>query len=330
MSIPNIFHVFQDIHADAGKITAERLNTNWSRLYDMFDPAKIGISEDNIKTISKILVANRNYTGVNKITGSFEFNACPIIPDASLSEAKINIVNLVKKVSGKIPDTDIDTNIPRKNINETISGSWTFSQSIKNLLAEHKETLPETVVNGQVVEYAGDLYVGKSGAWEKVIDETNLSASLDSVTEIGSVVSYTTRFAGNAPVVSNLSPPIKVAEIVANEDTGAIRVVFGGEAGAGLTLSLYLKKDGVDLDSLVIVGEDTVDKSYDFPTGITENSKLELWACISGGTGSCQVTRFNICYNLVIKKIVNHTLTTPLDIAWDSNYAYSFTNSVLS
>jgi len=320
MSIPTIFHVFQDVHADAGKITAERLNTNWSRLYDMFDPAKIGISEDNIKTISKILVANRNYTGVNKITGSFEFNACPIIPDASLSEAKINIVNLVKKVSGKIPDTDIDTNIPRKNINETISGSWTFNQAIKNFLAEHKEALPDTVVNGQIIEFSGDLYVGKNDIWEKIKYVSS------PVSELGSIVSNNTRIAGGGILVTNTVSYIKLKQYTANEATGPIRVIYGGESGiGGPYLNLQLKKNGVEVSTLTIAPDSTDSKSYDF-TSLAQNDTIELWGFISQGT-IAEVNEFDICYDHAIKKIDGHTLITPITIAFESGLAYSFTTS---
>lgn len=320
MSIPTIFHVFQDVHADAGKITAERLNTNWSRLYDMFDPAKIGISEDNIKTISKILVANRNYTGVNKITGSFEFNACPIIPDASLSEAKINIVNLVKKVSGKIPDTDIDTNIPRKNIDETISGSWTFNQPIKNLLAEHKEALPDTVVNGQIIEFSGDLYVGKNDIWEKIKYVSS------PVSELGSIVSNNTRIAGGGILVTNTVSYIKLKQYTANEATGPIRVIYGGESGiGGPYLNLQLKKNGVEVSTLTIAPDSTDSKSYDF-TSLAQNDTIELWGFISQGTVA-QVNEFDICYDHAIKKIDGHTLITPITIAFESGLAYDFTIS---
>jgi len=320
MSIPTIFHVFQDVHADAGKITAERLNTNWSRLYDMFDPAKIGISEDNIKTISKILVANRNYTGVNKITGSFEFNACPIIPDASLSEAKINIVNLVKKVSGKIPDIDIDTNIPRKNIDETISGSWTFNQAIKNFLAEHKEALPDTVVNGQIIEFSGDLYVGKNDIWEKIKYVSS------PVSELGSIVSNNTRIAGGGILVTNTVSYIKLKQYTANEATGPIRVIYGGESGiGGPYLNLQLKKNGVEVSTLTIAPDSTDSKSYDF-TSLAQNDTIELWGFISQGT-IAEVNEFDICYDHAIKKIDGHTLITPITIAFESGLAYSFTTS---
>jgi len=320
MSIPNIFHVFQDIHADAGKITAERLNTNWSRLYDMFDPTKVGISEDNIKTISKILVANRNYTGVNKITGSFEFNACPIIPDASLSEAKINIVNLVKKVSGKIPDIDIDTNIPRKNIDETISGSWTFNQAIKNFLAEHKEALPDTVVNGQIIEFSGDLYVGKNGIWEKIHYVSS------PVSELGSIVSNNTRITGGGIIVNHTGGYIKLKQYTANEATGPIRVIYGGESGiGGPYLNLQLKKNGVEVSTLTIAPDSTDSKSYDF-TSLAQNDTIELWGFISQGT-IAEVNEFDICYDHAIKKIDGHTLITPITIAFESGLAYSFTTS---
>jgi len=320
MSIPNIFHVFQDIHADAGKITAERLNTNWSRLYDMFDPAKVGISEDNIKTISKILVANRNYTGVNKITGSFEFNVCPIIPDASLSEAKINIVNLVKKVSGKIPDIDIDTNIPRKNIDETISGSWTFNQAIKNFLAEHKEALPDTVVNGQIIEFSGDLYVGKNGIWEKIHYVSS------PVSELGSIVSNNTRITGGGILVTHTVGYIKLKQYTANEATGPIRVIYGGESGiGGPYLNLQLKKNGVEVSTLTIAPDSTDSKSYDF-TSLAQNDTIELWGFISQGT-IAEVNKFDICYDHAIKKIDGHTLITPITIAFESGLAYSFTTS---
>ena len=320
MSIPFMYHVFQNGQVDAGKITAERLNLNWSRLYDMFDPTKVGISEDNLAANSKILVSNKNYLSTNKIMGSWEFNVCPIIPDASLSEAKINIVNLVKKVSGKIPDTDIDTNIPRKNIDETISGSWTFNQPIKNFLVEHKEALPDTVVNGQIIEFSGDLYVGKNDIWEKI------GYVSSSVSELGSIVSNNARITGGGISVTNTGNYIKLKQYTANEATGPIRVIYGGESGiGGPILHLQLKKNGVAVSTLTISPDSIDSESYDF-TSLAQNDTIELWGFITKGTAA-QVNEFDICYDQVIKKIDGHTLITPITIAFESGLAYSFTIS---
>jgi len=324
MSIPTIFHIFQDIHADAGKITAERLNTNWSRLYDMFDPTKVGISEDNIKSPSKILMADKNYTGLNKITGSYEFSACPVIPDASITEAKINVVDLVKKVAGKIPDTDINTNIPRKENAETISGSWTFNNSIKNLIAEHKDTLPDPVVNGQIIEYAGDIYIGKSGAWKKLSYESELP----SIATVSSVPAGTARFHGNTPVVDNGTPPQKKAEIKVNNNMGKLRITYGGTSGASMTLYLDLALNGTVKDSLVIENSvDPITKTYDFTVDLNANDLIQLYA-YKDGTGACQITVFDIGYALAIKNISTHTLQSLLPIVWEEGLAYSFTNTL--
>jgi len=129
--IPTKFHTFVDGRTDAGKITAERLNKNWDNLYDMFDPSKVGIAEDNIAQNAKILISNRNYTGGNKITGLFEFSSFPIVPDNS------------------IPDSKLSNNIPKKDAANTFSALQTFNAGIdlnkaqaKNIVIDKVSTLP--------------------------------------------------------------------------------------------------------------------------------------------------------------------------------------------
>lgn len=112
MSIPSKFWTAVDGVLPAGLITAERLNKNWDELYKMFDPAQVGIDSDNIKSPSTILIATRNYTGASKITGDFEFDAFPTVPDAS------------------VPDAKLSANVPLKNAAGTFSAKQTFTAKI--------------------------------------------------------------------------------------------------------------------------------------------------------------------------------------------------------
>jgi len=124
MSIPSQFYTFQD---GTSLITAERLNKNWDELYKMFNPALVGIAEDNIANTSKILVSDRDYIGVDaKITGTWEFAVFPTVPDAS------------------IPDAALSSNIPHKDtantfsLKQTLSAGMDFSKTQAENIVVHK------------------------------------------------------------------------------------------------------------------------------------------------------------------------------------------------
>lgn len=101
MAIPQKFFTWVDGKVPSGLITAERLNTNFDRLYDMFDPSKVGISDDNIATNTKILISNRDYTGTNKIIGNYEFQTFPIVPNNSIPDSKLSANVVLKNVTNQ-------------------------------------------------------------------------------------------------------------------------------------------------------------------------------------------------------------------------------------
>lgn len=157
--IPQKFHTFVDGKTPAGLITAERLNENFDALYDMFDPAIVGIDYDNIKTPSKILVSDRNYTGAYQITGTFQFSAFPTVPDAS------------------IPDAKLSTNIPKKDLTNAFSAKQTFNagidlaqQQAEQIVIHKLAAAPGSPVSGQVYyNTTNNKYYGWNGsAWNQM------------------------------------------------------------------------------------------------------------------------------------------------------------------
>lgn len=89
MGVPTKFYTFVDGQTAAGLINAARLNGNLDPLFACLDPASGGLEDTNVKAGAKILCSDRNYTGDSKITGDFEFDAFPTVPDASIPAAKL-------------------------------------------------------------------------------------------------------------------------------------------------------------------------------------------------------------------------------------------------
>jgi len=76
MALITIYHTWIDGITDSAKITADRLNTNFSRVYDLVN----GLLDDaNIKDACNIPKIDKNYT----ITGTWTFSAAPVLPALS-------------------------------------------------------------------------------------------------------------------------------------------------------------------------------------------------------------------------------------------------------
>jgi hypothetical protein len=111
MSVPTKYYDFVDGQTPEGKVTAARLNGNLDPLFACLNPAVGGLEDDNVKSGAKILVSDRNYTGTAKVTGDFEFDACPVVPDASIPNAKLQTSVMLKTTydtdaDGKVNDSD--------------------------------------------------------------------------------------------------------------------------------------------------------------------------------------------------------------------------------
>jgi len=306
MSIPNKFHTFVDGQVDAGKITAERLNENWDRLYNMFNPNQVGISEDNIAAVSKILISNRNYTGTNKITGNFEFANFPIVPDGSIAESKINLVNFITKQN--LAD-NLPTNLAYKDADETISGnwtisgSWTFNNPIFNLVIEPVTSLPETVTNGKLLLYNGELYLGKDAAWKKLVpaDElfiqgimssSNLRNSKDTEASYQNYTSY-----------------MKWKEFVLNESSyGDLTFKIDAKVNAGQQAGIYFAINDVRISDYITV-TNTSYQTFSYAMSVRQNlptnTKLQVWGIVNAQGQTCSVRNFRLYYDRAFVKINN-------------------------
>ena len=311
MSIPNKFHTFVDGQVDAGKITAERLNENWDRLYTMFNPNQVGISEDNIAAVSKILISNRNYIGTNKITGNFEFANFPIVPDGSIAESKINLVNFITKQN--LAD-NLPTNLAYKDADETISGnwsasgnwtisgSWTFNNPISNLVIEPVTSLPETVTNGKLLLYNGELYLGKDDAWKKLVpaDELLLQGITSSLNLRNSKDTQYSR--------TNWGEYANWAEFTLNEASyGNLTFeVDARVADTNQTASIYFAINGTKVSDYFTVS-DTVYITFPYTLGTRQaflsGTKFQLWGKLSANNQTCYFKNFRLYYDRAFVKL---------------------------
>ena len=304
--IPEKYHTFVDGQVDAGKITAERLNKNWDNLYDMFDPSVVGISEDNIASTAKILVSNRDYLGANKITGEFEFDTCPIFPDGSIDEDKINVVNFVVKSGGYIPDSDLSNNIPRKNGDEAISGTWSFN-SIDPIIADVEE-LPAEIASGRILRYAGKLYVGKTSQWKELITE-------DTILVRG--ITPSSAFRNNNGVVrsTDSSTFVKLKETTINEAvSGALSLTVHAfiYPGAG---EIYFAKNGTMLGGVISVPQSEDSLPYTLSNQsitLSPDDKLQVWGRRAGGAANLVVSDFFLRFDRAIITLGQYNLSSPL------------------
>lgn len=75
MGVPVKFFTFVDSQADAGKLTAARLNGDFDPLYASLDPATGGLEDTNVKAGAKIVCTDRVHT----ITAAWTFSVVPTI-----------------------------------------------------------------------------------------------------------------------------------------------------------------------------------------------------------------------------------------------------------
>jgi len=85
MGVPTKFFTFVDSQADAGKLTAARLNGDFDPLYACLDPASGGLEDTNVKAGAKIVCTDRAHT----VTGVWTFTTAPVLPAASIAESKL-------------------------------------------------------------------------------------------------------------------------------------------------------------------------------------------------------------------------------------------------
>lgn len=108
MGVPVKFYTWVDSQADAGKMTAARLNGNIDPLYACLDPALGGLEDTNVKAGAKILCSDRSYTGASLITGTFEFQTFPTVPNASIPDAKLSSNVMLKTTYDTGPSGVVD------------------------------------------------------------------------------------------------------------------------------------------------------------------------------------------------------------------------------
>lgn len=149
------YYSFIDGKTGAGLINADRLNGNFNVFMTVLNG---NIEDDNVKTGAKVLVSDRNYTGGAKITGTYEFQTCPTVPDAS------------------IPDAKLGANVPLKNAANVFSAQQKFSVGIDgnkaqvvNFNIERVSSLPTwtSADIGRIVFCTGDgkMYGGNNTQW---------------------------------------------------------------------------------------------------------------------------------------------------------------------
>ena len=112
MGVPSYFYTWVDSQTDAGKITAARLNGDFAPLYACLDPAVGGLEDTNVKAGAKIVCTDRAHT----VTGVWTFTTAPVLPDASIADAKLSSNVMLKTTY----DTDVDGQVEDA---DTVDGS---------------------------------------------------------------------------------------------------------------------------------------------------------------------------------------------------------------
>ena len=107
MGVPTKYYTFIDSQADAGKITAARLNGDFDPLYACLDPATGGLEDTNVKAAAKIVCTDRNHT----VTGTWTFTTAPVLPAGSVADSKLTSNVMLKttydtNADGQVGDAD--------------------------------------------------------------------------------------------------------------------------------------------------------------------------------------------------------------------------------
>jgi len=115
MGVPVYFYTWVDSQADAGKLTAARLNGDFAPLYACLDPAVGGLEDTNVKSGAKIVCTDRAHT----VTGVWTFTTAPVLPAASVPNAALQSTVMLKTTY----DTDLDGRVGLAVDSDTVDGS---------------------------------------------------------------------------------------------------------------------------------------------------------------------------------------------------------------
>jgi hypothetical protein len=115
MAVPVKYYTFVDSQADAGKLTAARLNGDFDPLYACLDPATGGLEDTNVKAGAKIVCTDRAHT----VTGVWTFTTAPVLPAASVPNAALQSSVMLKTTY----DADLDGRVSLAVDSDTVDGS---------------------------------------------------------------------------------------------------------------------------------------------------------------------------------------------------------------
>jgi hypothetical protein len=104
-----------DSQADAGKLTAARLNGDFDPLYACLDPATGGLEDTNVKSGAKIVCTDRAHT----VTGVWTFTTAPVLPAGSVADSKLTSNVMLKTTY----DADLDGRVSLAVDSDTVDGS---------------------------------------------------------------------------------------------------------------------------------------------------------------------------------------------------------------
>jgi len=115
MGVPVYFYTWVDSQADAGKLTAARLNGDFGPLYACLDPAVGGLEDTNVKTGAKIVCTDRAHT----VTGVWTFTTMPVLPAGGVADSKLTSNVMLKTTY----DADLDGRVGLAVDSDTVDGS---------------------------------------------------------------------------------------------------------------------------------------------------------------------------------------------------------------
>jgi len=146
MGVPTKFYTFVDSQADAGKLTAARLNGDFDPLYACLDPATGGLEDTNVKSGAKIVCTDRAHT----VTGVWTFTTAPVLPAASVPNAALQSTVMLKTTY----DTDLDGRVSLAVDSDTVDGQHAAAFAVASYITsgtldgDRLPTLSETKRGG--------------------------------------------------------------------------------------------------------------------------------------------------------------------------------------
>jgi len=282
MGVPVKYYTFVDGQTPAGLITADRLNGNLDALFNALDPAADGLEDTNVKAGAKIVCSDRNYAGAAKITGSWEFDVFPTVPDGSIPATKLGSgVNADMVDSLHAADlAPAAKGVTNGDTHDHVGGDGAAipegGLSLTDVATGNVDTLRHGLCP-KLPDTTTDFLRG-DGTW--AVPGVDLGYTFSPMAGEFSPSDAGTYYAGCHPSIGTI-PALRRMYI---PKAGVITVAYlywyaAGEAGTSESVSVYIRKNNTDDTLVATIGNAEVSKVFsktDLEIAVAQGDYIEM------------------------------------------------------